>query len=137
MKKKKITISSITICLIFYLVLFSNITQAQVPATKINGPLLAYAGGSNITITSQIAFGSDNPQLNYTFSDNTSGAFIVSQGNYSYDPLKDEGTQTIVVNPGSSAGNFTIILEVQTSLGIGKCSKSVSVVYSNPTDRSN
>jgi hypothetical protein len=137
MKSKKIKISGIITCLVFYLMLVGNVSYAQAPATKISGPLIAYADGSNITITSQIVLGSESPQITYSLSDNTSGAYIVSQGAYNYDPQKDEGTQAIVVNPGNAAGNFTIILEVHTPQGDGKSSKSVSVVRSNPTDGSN
>jgi hypothetical protein len=137
MKKKKFTQIGKKFCLFISLVLLGIASQAQAPSSNILGPLLGYANGENITITSRIAFGSVNPQLNYTFLDNTSGAYIVSKGTYTYDPVKDEGTQNIVINPGYSEGNFTIVLEVQTPKGVGKSSKSVTIKNNNPTDGSN
>jgi hypothetical protein len=137
MKKKKFTKIGKKFCLFISLVLLGIASQAQTPSTNIRGPLLGYANGENITITSQIAYGSSNPQLNYTLQNNTSGAYIVSQGTYSYDAAKDEGTQSIVINPGFSDGNFTVVLEVVTPKGVGKSSKSVTVERNNPTDGSN
>jgi hypothetical protein len=137
MKKKKFTQIGKTFCLFIALVLFGIASHAQAPSTNIRGPLLGYANGENITITSRIAFGSNDPQLNYTLQNNTSGAYIVSQGTYTYDPAKDEGAHSIVINPGISEGSFTVVLEVQTSKGSGKSSKSVTIKSNNPTDGSN
>jgi hypothetical protein len=115
----------------------SLFSLAQAPATNIRGPLKALSNGENITFTSQIAFGTESPQLTYTLLNNTSGAFIVSQGTYSYNPDKEVGTQSIVINPGYSDGSFTVVLEVQTPKGTGKSSQSVTVDRNNPTDGSN
>lgn len=131
MKKKKITYIGRSLFVILSLVFLSLYSQAQSPAANISGPLKAVANGTNITITCQIANGLKNPGLTYSFQNNTSGAVIVSKGKYIYNPNTDAGTQTIEINPGSSAGSFIIMLEVETTNGIGKCSKSVVVTKGN------
>ena len=79
MKKRKITNVGKMIYLLLFMVFISLSSQAQTPAANINGPLKAIANGNNITLTSVIAFGSQNPTLTYSFQDNTSGATIVSK----------------------------------------------------------
>ncbi len=131
MKKKKVTQNVKTLFVFISLVLFGLGALAQSPAANISGPLKANVNGSNITVTSQIEYGLKNPVLTYTFLNNTAGAYIVTEGKYIYDPVTGAGTQTIVINPGNTAGSFVINLEVETAKGIGKCSKSVVVSNAN------
>jgi hypothetical protein len=131
MKKKKVTQMVKTLYVFVSLVFLSLGALAQTPAANISGPLKANVNGSNITVTSQIEYGTKDPILTYTFLNNTAGAYIVSKGKYIYDPVTGEGSQTIVVNPGNSAGSFVINLEVETVKGKGKCSKSVVVSPGN------
>jgi hypothetical protein len=127
MKKRKITNLGKMIYLILFMVFISLSSQAQTPAANINGPLKAVANGNEITLTSVIAYGTQNPTLTYTLQNNTSGAIIVAQNHYTYDASTEIGKQTIVINPGNKAGSFVINLEVKTPQGIGECSKSVAV----------
>jgi hypothetical protein len=127
MKKKRFTLVDKTISLFICFVFICLVSQAQSPAANISGPLKATTNGQSITFKSQIAFSTQNPVFTFDFQNNTSGATIVSEGPFSYDPTTDTGTKTVIVNPGNSAGSFVIILTVKTPNGECTCSKSVTV----------
>jgi hypothetical protein len=127
MKKRKFTLVDKTISLFICFVFICLVSQAQTPAANIGGPLKASVNGAYITLTSQIAFSTQNPTLTYDFQNNTSGATIVSQGTFTYDPTTDSGTQTVTIKPGEIAGSFVVKLTVVTPMGKCTCSKSVTV----------
>jgi hypothetical protein len=127
MKKRKINNIGKMIYLLLFMVFISLSSQAQVPAANINGPLKAIANGADITLTTVIAFGTENPTMTYSLQNNTSGATIVSKGHYTFDPSTDIGKQSVIINPGNTAGSFVVNLEVMTAKGKGECSKSVVV----------
>jgi len=97
------------------------------PAANIKGPLKVKAGSGNVTITSEM-IADGNATTAYTLSDNTSGATIVSTGNLVYNSSTGVTTQTVVVNPGTSKGNFNIKVEVTSGGLTAESSKSVTIV---------
>ena len=131
MKKTHFT----SICKLFGLIvisiLFNSAAKAQAPASNIKGPVIAYLSDGNITLTSEIATAVNNPTVVYSFSHNTSGASIVSQGAFVYDMASETGTSKVIINPGSSKGNFVVKLNVTDANGSSESSKSVSVLSAN------
>ncbi len=130
MKKGTFTSAGRIICLLLTFILFSVASQAQSqkPASNISGPLKGYIGGTNLTLTSEIASGIPNPAISYSFDRNSSGATIVSQGAFVYDRVTGTGKHMVVVNPGSAKGGFTIKLTATTPAGTSESSKSVTVL---------
>ena len=97
------------------------------PSCNISGPLEAVASGPDMVITVQIAHSSPNPALNYTFSSNTSNAYIKLKGPINYNAATNMATQQLTVSPGNTGSDFNLKLEVTTAAGVSACSKSVSV----------
>lgn len=115
--------------ILFLFFLFSFNGLAQAPACNVNGALKACLNQGDITISTEIVYGTPNPQINHLFAENSSGASIVSVGPYQYDATTGIGKQSVVVNPGSQAGTFNMRLIVNTPDGqTSTCSKSVTVI---------
>ena len=131
MKKTHFTSIGKLFGLILISVLLSSVAKAQAPASNIKGPVIAYLSDGNITLTSEIATTVNNPTVVYSFSHNTSGASIVSQGAFVYDQSAETGTSKVIINPGSSKGNFVVNLNVTDANGTSESSKSVSVLSTN------
>jgi hypothetical protein len=111
----------------FLFLAFQFNLQAQGPAANITGPLKAWLKGGRISLVSHIATSSATPTIKYTITQNTSGANLVSTGQFVYNSATGEGTQTIVVNPGIQKGSFNIQLNVTDANGSCESSKSVTV----------
>ena len=131
MKKTHFTSIGKLFGLILISVLLSSVAKAQAPASNIKGPVIAYLSDGNITLTSEIATPVNNPTVVYSFSHNTSGASIVQQGAFVYDQSAETGTSKVIINPGSSKGNFVVNLNVTDANGTSESSKSVSVLSTN------
>ncbi len=116
-------------CLMFFFFTFhyNGIAQGARSSCNISGPLVAVASGPDITIQVAVAQSTANPGLNYTFSTNTSGAFIRSYGAIAYNAGTNTATQTLTVNPGATGSGFNLNLAVTTAGGSSQCSTSVSV----------
>lgn len=115
---------------VFFIGIFtSNLVSAQAPACNITGPLKACTSESQITINTDIEYGTSSPEVAFSFSNNTSGASILSTGTYSFDATSGKATQSLIVHPGNQNGTFNIRVNIQTPDGKSStCSKSVTVV---------
>ncbi|MEO0045248.1 MAG: hypothetical protein RL705_439, partial [Bacteroidota bacterium] len=119
----------------------SGFTFYPAPSCNLSGILKACLADGNIAITTTVQFSTGEPTLNYSFPagpQNTSGAFLVSTGPFNYDPINDIGTQTTIINPGTSGGQILFQLNVLNDGGECTCSKSVTIIdlgleaYNNP-----
>uniref|UniRef100_UPI0025C4655E IPT/TIG domain-containing protein n=1 Tax=Flavobacterium sp. UBA7682 TaxID=1946560 RepID=UPI0025C4655E len=119
----------------------SGFTFFPAPSCNLSGILKACLADGNIAITTTVQFSTGEPTLNYSFPvgpQNTSGAFLVSTGPFIYDPVNDIGTQTTIINPGTSGGQILFQLNVINDGGECTCSKSITIIdlgleaYYNP-----
>ncbi|MFN4027393.1 MAG: IPT/TIG domain-containing protein, partial [Flavobacterium sp.] len=119
----------------------SGFTFFPAPSCNLSGILKACLADGNIAITTTVQFSTGEPTLNYSFPagpQNTTGASIVSTGPFIYDPVNDLGTQTTIINPGTSGGQILYQLNVLNDGGECTCSKSITIIdlgleaYFNP-----
>lgn len=134
--------------LLFFMGLFSQAVFAQgtlVPACNLIGPLEACAvvdpndTSGDIIINVEVARSglpnllnaTTNLNFTYSFSSNSSGAFIRSYGNVVYNAGLNKTTQTLVVFPGTTTSEFNLQLNVVNNTSVPsticECSKSVSI----------
>jgi len=118
---------------IFFTIL-SSAVYAQQPSCNISGALNANfsaSGGDNVNITADVFNTNSGTTYNWTFVQNTSNAVIAS----------GQGTTSVVVQAGTTGGNFTILLTVNNPAQSNQqsysctCSKSVSVNNTGNQDR--
>ena len=105
-----------------------NANAQSPPASNIFGPLKVHTTDTAVVITSQIAANS-TPNIIYGIENNLTNAYIVSKGTFHFDGKSGIGTQTIIINPGTSKGSFNVSLIVTTPDGTCKSSKSVTVAH--------
>jgi hypothetical protein len=113
-----------SVLLLFVIFTCLNAFAQSNPASNIQGPLKAKVNGGHIFITNEVAAGI-NPAISFYLVNNSSGAVIVSQGTYVHNNAKGTGKQIVEIDPGTTAGSFTIVSE--TSNKDGKASSSMSV----------
>jgi hypothetical protein len=138
-------------CILFFVLFmgfFSQGISAQgtlVPACNLIGPLEACAvsdpndTSGDIIINVEVARSgapnlanaTTNLNFTYSFSSNSSGAFIRTFGNVVYNAGTNKTTQTLVVFPGTNTPEFNLQLNaINTDSSpntVCQCSKSVSV----------
>ncbi len=135
---------------LFFLLFWGFFSQVSaqgslVPACNLIGPLEACAvadpndTSGDIVINVEVARSGTPNLLNtttnlnftYSFSSNSTGAFIRSYGNVVYNSTLNKTTQTLIVFPGTTTPEFNLQLNVVNTTSspntICECSKSVSV----------
>jgi hypothetical protein len=118
-------LKGVFIALIF---LVCNNANAQIgPASCIRGPVKASVNDTAIVFTCEISTEID-PVTAFQLVNNTSGAVIVSKGQFIYNHAEGTGRQTVTVKPGTSKGSFMLRSEATTSQGIASASISITVV---------
>lgn len=121
--------SPITFLIFFLFALSGQLFSQAPPACNIEGPLKACLGQGDILITSQIVYGTETPNIKYVFNENSSGASIVSKGEYQFDAVSGIGYQTVTINPGNQSGTFNIrLLVIAPDGSSSSCSKSLTVI---------
>ena len=127
---------------ILFMGAFTQGVSAQgslVPSCNIIGPLEACAVANpldisgDIVITVQVARSGAGVSLNYSFSSNSSGAFIRSMDPITWTgyPGTNISSQTLHVFPGTNVSEFNLLLNVVNNQSspatVCSCSKSVSI----------
>lgn len=133
--------------LLLFLGFFSQVSAqgSLVPACNLIGPLEACAVADpndtsgdmviNVEVarsgTPNLLNATTNLNFTYSFSSNSTGAFIRSYGNVIYNSTLNKTTQTLIVFPGTTTPEFNLQLNVVNTTSspntICECSKSVSV----------
>ena len=112
----------------------TGFTFVPAPSCNLSGILKACLADGNISITTTVQFSTATPTLTYSFPagpQNTTGAFLVSTGTFIYDPINNIGTQTTIINPGTTGGQILFQLNVTNAGGQCTCSKSITIVDLN------
>ena len=110
-----------------FIIQFDGNAQGVRPSCNISGPLEAVALGAEIIINVEVAHSTATPNLTYTFTSNSSGAFIRTKGPVIYTAKTNSVTQQLTISPGQTGSEFNLKLTATTAGGVSECSKSVSV----------
>jgi hypothetical protein len=117
----------IAMLLLIFAIQFTGAAQVAPPSSNISGPISAVISGHDIILHVKIAHSTPNPDLKYSFENNTSGAVIRKKTPVKYDAATNTLTQEVIVTPGTTVGGFKLALEVGAPNGTAKSSISVSV----------
>jgi hypothetical protein len=115
-----------SVLMFFALFACLNVGAQSNPASNMRGPLKAKVNGSHVFITTEVAAGI-TPAISFYLVNNTSGASIVSQGTYVHNNSTNTGKQIVEIDPGTTAGSFSVVSETSTKDGKATSSMSVTV----------